>query len=144
MRQVVFDDPGVTRLILDLTECSGFGPGHSIGVVDSSGDPIGGTFIESSNGANCWMHCAGLPGRMWITRRFLFEAFAYPFLQLGCTRATGWVEASNIAARRLDEHLGFEIDARLKGAARDGGDVFLYVMWRDKCRFLRKEYVANC
>ena len=42
----------------------------------------------------------------------------------------------NTEARRLNEHFGYQEEARLAGAAPDGGDVILYVMWRDNCRFL--------
>jgi RimJ/RimL family protein N-acetyltransferase len=41
-------------------------------------------------------------------------------------------------ARRLDEHLGFTHEATLRGAAPDGGDVLLYVMRREDCRFIDK------
>ena len=51
-------------------------------------------------------------------------------------RISGYVNESNEVARRFDEHLGFHEEARLKGAAPDGGDVLLYVMWRDDCRFI--------
>jgi RimJ/RimL family protein N-acetyltransferase len=46
------------------------------------------------------------------------------------------VEASNLPARRFDEHLGFQQEAVLQGAASDGGDVILYVMRRENCRYL--------
>jgi hypothetical protein len=46
------------------------------------------------------------------------------------------VDASNTDARRFNEHLGFCEEARLIGAAADGGDVLLYVMWKAECRFL--------
>jgi RimJ/RimL family protein N-acetyltransferase len=54
----------------------------------------------------------------------------------GVDRLSGYVDASNTDARRFDEHVGFQEVARLKGAAPDGGDVILYVMWRQDCRFL--------
>ena len=46
------------------------------------------------------------------------------------------MDASNTDARRFNEHLGFREEARLMGAAADGGDVLLYVMWKEECRFL--------
>jgi RimJ/RimL family protein N-acetyltransferase len=56
--------------------------------------------------------------------------------QLGVNRVSGYVNASNAAARRLDEHLGFKPEAVLTGAATDGGDVILYVMWRKDCKYV--------
>jgi RimJ/RimL family protein N-acetyltransferase len=102
------------------------------------GQLISGVIFDDYNGSNVWMHVAAIPGRRWMTREFLYAAFAYPFIQLGCKRITGWVEASNTDARRFDEHLGFKQEAVLKHAARDGGDVIIYVMFREDCRFLKE------
>jgi hypothetical protein len=95
-----------------------------------------GVLYDAPNGVNLWMHVAMEPGAN-LTPRFVRYAFEYPFLELGCERVTGWVEASNTAARRFDEHLGFRVEAVLKGAASDRGDVLLYVMTRAECRWIR-------
>ena len=71
-----------------------------------------------------------------MTRDFLRAGFAYPFKVCGVSRLSGYVNESNTDARRLNEHLGYIEEARLRGAAPDGGDVILYVMWRENCRFL--------
>jgi len=104
-----------------------------------NGELVGGVLYEGFTGKNIWMHVAGKPGTRWLTRDFLREVFSYPFLQAGCDRVTGYVEASNLAARRFDEHLGFKQEAVLKGAAHDGGDVILYVMWKEDCRYVHPQ-----
>lgn len=106
-----------------------------IGLV-SDGEMIAGVLYEGFTGHNIWMHVAAKPGRKWLNREFLKVCFEYPFNDLGCRRVSGWVEDSNIEAKRFDEHLGFKQEARLRGAARDGGDVCLYVMWREDCRYV--------
>lgn len=97
---------------------------------------VAGVVFEGFNGRNVWMHVAAVPGGRWLVRAYLKACFAYPFLVAGVDRVTGYVDASNEAARRFDEHLGFVEEARLSGAAADGGDVILYVMRRADCRFL--------
>ena len=104
---------------------------------EREGALVAGVVYEGFTGTNIWMHVAAEPGKGWMSKTYLRTCFAYPFLQLGCQRVSGWVEQSNAQAMRFDEHLGFRPEATLKGAARDGGDVVLYVMWRDECRFLR-------
>jgi hypothetical protein len=47
---------------------------------------------------------------------------------------SGWVLDTNKEAQRLNEHLGFEKEAVLKGAGPGGVDVIIYVMWREGCR----------
>lgn len=97
---------------------------------------VGGVLYQGFNGPNIWMHCAGIGA--WITRGLLTAAFSYPFNQLGVSNIWGSVDASNEKARRLDEHLGFLPHAVLTGAAKDGGDVIIYRMTREECRFLPK------
>jgi RimJ/RimL family protein N-acetyltransferase len=100
------------------------------------GGLVGAVLYEGYTTNNIFMHCAGR-GKRWISKSLLKSAFAYPFKQLSCKRITAWVEDSNVDSKRLVEHIGFEVETMLKGAAHDGGDVILYVMWRDKCRFLK-------
>lgn len=91
---------------------------------------------EGYNGQNMWVHLAGLPGRRWMTREFLRAGFAYPFLVCGVQRLSGYVNASNAEARRLNEHFGYRVETVLRGAAHDGGDVLIYVMWRKDCLYV--------
>jgi len=100
------------------------------------GDLVAATIYEGFNGRNVWMHVAAAPGARWLVRGYLKACFAYPFNVCGVDRVSGYVNDSNHAAKRFDEHLGFTPEARLRGAAPDGGDVILYVMWRENCRFL--------
>ncbi|NVN99288.1 MAG: GNAT family N-acetyltransferase [Geobacteraceae bacterium] len=104
--------------------------------LEKDGKLVAGVIYEGFNGFNVWMHVAAEPGRHWLTRDFLGAAFLYPFVQLNCNRVSGYVEAWNEDAKRFDEHLGFKQEAILKGAASDGGDVILYVMPREGCRYV--------
>lgn len=103
--------------------------------LERDGELIAGVLYEGYNGVNVWMHVATTPGKKW-TMEFLRYCFYYPFVELGCKRVSGYVEDSNEAAKRFDEHLGFTREAVLRGAAADGGDVILYVMRREDCRYL--------
>lgn len=145
MVKLVIDDKKVSAYIANAIGCpEGFGPGHSIGSVDDKGNPLGGFYYEANNGQNCFAHAAGEHGSRWLTRQLMLLAVLYPFKQLGVERITAWVEASNIASRRLVEHIGFTEETRLAGAARDGGNVIIYVLWRKDCRFLEADYVKRC
>jgi RimJ/RimL family protein N-acetyltransferase len=70
------------------------------------------------------------------TRDFWHAIFHYPFEELGCKRITGIVEESNDKAVKLNKHLGFVEEARLKEAAHDGKDMVIMVMWKKDCRML--------
>ena len=123
--------PFVQGLIPGLARTDGM---RSIGL-RKNGDLVAGAIYEGFNGKNMWVHLAGV-GRLWLNREFLRAGFYYPFVFCGVDRLSGYVNASNADARRFDEHVGFHEEARLKGAAHDGGDVIIYVMWKKDCRYV--------
>ena len=137
--RLIADDERIYRFMLErgVTLIRSAGQ-QGIGV-ERDGELIGAVMYDEYNGNNIWMHVAGTDGVRWATKDFLRAVFRYPFEQLGVKRITGWVEASNAKARRLDENLGFKQEAVLSGAARDGGDVIIYCMKREYCRFLNKD-----
>lgn len=117
--------------------------GRAIAVADlDQDDPtrppeiIAGCWYEAHNGPNIVLHCASTQDRRWLNRAFLYLTFAYPFLQMGVKRITSPVAASNTDARKFIEHIGFTLEASLKGASNDGSDMLLYVMFKEDCRWL--------
>ena len=98
------------------------------------GEVVAGAVFEGFNGVNMWVHLAGRPGGHWLTRGFVSAAMRYVFGICGCRRLSAYVDESNLASRRFNEHFGFQQEARLKGAAKDGGDVLIYVLTREACR----------
>ena len=103
--------------------------------LERDGELIAGVVYNEFTGPDVQMHVAAIPGRRWLTKEFLWFAFAYPFVQLGCVRVSGRVGSKNKDALRLNYHLGFEYEATLKHAILDE-DLILLVMWQEKCRFL--------
>lgn len=132
--QLVLDPARVFAFVSERVALQPIGGVKGIGL-ERDGKMVAGVLYEGYTHHNIWMHVAAEPGSHWLTRDFLRAVFAYPFVQLGVDRISGYVDASNTAARRFDEHLGFQEEAVLKGAARDGGDVILYVLWKKDCRY---------
>jgi RimJ/RimL family protein N-acetyltransferase len=124
--------PFVQGLIPGMAKAEGM---RAIGL-RRDGALVAGVIYEGINGFNAWMHVAAVPGARWLVRDYLMACFYYPFIACGLSRVSGYVNESNTAARKFDESLGFKEEARLKGAAPDGGDVILYVMWRKDCRYV--------
>lgn len=75
-----------------------------------------------------------------MSREYLWYCFHYPFNELKVRRITGLVPESNMEARKFDERLGFKLETRLKNAHPDG-DVLVYAMFREDCRFLEMRHV---
>lgn len=95
---------------------------------------IAGVAYDGFNGAQVLMHVR-IDDKRALTREFVWFSFWYPFEQLKVRRVTGLVAKKNKAARSLDEHLGFKLEATLK-AAHPTGDLLVYRLFKDECRFL--------
>ncbi len=67
------------------------------------------------------------------SREFWIAIADYIFNFCGCKRFTATVESDNIKAIELNKHIGFEIEATLKIAGRNG-DLIIMVLWPEKCR----------
>jgi Acetyltransferases, including N-acetylases of ribosomal proteins len=85
---------------------------------------------------DCNMHIASDGSRKWLTRDLLVAAFSFPFVQCGFRRVTGLVPASNEAALRFDEHIGFRREGYHPLAAPDGGDLISLGLLRKDCRYI--------
>lgn len=104
--------------------------------------PVALTLFDGFNGASIhahvWVHTGRRPSRM-----FWWAIHQYVFGQLKVKNVVGTVPASNLAARRLDEHLGFKQVGQIPGYYPDGDDMILYNLTQqdapDWMRWFRKE-----
>lgn len=119
-------------------EFGNFGAAVGIGW-QRDGALVAGVAYSDFNGVNILMHVASDGSKHWMRREYLWAAFDYPFNQANVQRVTGLVGEGNIAARDFDEHLGFELEARLKDA-HPTGDLFVYRMFKEDCRWISQEF----
>jgi RimJ/RimL family protein N-acetyltransferase len=136
MKKVIYGgDFHISKWVGRRVDEDNFGPCTAIGL-EEDGKLIAGVVYNMYTEAGICMHVAADPGKRWMTRDFLYRAFAYPFIQLGCNRVTGLVRVDNIEARRFDEHLGFVQEGVIRKGATDGTDLILYGMLKEECRWL--------
>ncbi|MNF99139.1 hypothetical protein D3C87_1255280 [compost metagenome] len=88
---------------------------------------------------DCNIHVASDGSRMWLTRKVLARAFAYPFIQRGMRRVTGLVPASNKAALDFDTHIGLKVEGYCPDAMPDD-DIVVLGMTRKACPYIPPEY----
>lgn len=110
------------------------GRGSVIGLWEDEIGPVAGCLYESCNGSSIIGHLAGI-GRKWMNREYLWYCYYYPFEELKVNKIIGIVESTNLEAQRLDEHMGFTLEATLKEAAPNG-DLLIYTMTKDQCKWL--------
>lgn len=107
------------------------GRGQAIGLIDNLGIAAG-VIFEGHSGPNVYMHVAARPDlkRRWLTRKYLWMCFHYPFVQLKCRRVTASVSSANKDCLKFVQNLGFTHEATLEGADKDG-DLLVYVLWKE-------------
>lgn len=107
--------------------------------LEKNGELIAGVLYDSWNGRSVCMHVAAKPGARWMTREFLWMSFDYPFNQLKVNQIIGLVDSTNQQARAFDEHIGFRVAAVIPDAGKSG-DLMIYTMHRNECRWIREKH----
>ena len=98
---------------------------------------MAGVLYEDWNHANVVCHIAGEGN--WATREYLNVIFDYPFNQLQVKRITVPVGSTNLKSINLVTRMGFALECTLTQAIPDG-DLHLFRMWRDECKYIRGRY----
>jgi RimJ/RimL family protein N-acetyltransferase len=135
VKRVVWDRPAeVARWVCERVGGS-YDPGSMTALgLERDGVLIAGVMFDHYNGRSVAMHVAG-DGGHWMTREFARACFGYAFNQLRVGKVLGFVDSTNTAARRYDEHLGFVLEATITGAGKTG-DLLIYSMTPQQCRWI--------
>lgn len=137
MKTVVYgQDKSICEWVGRRVDELSFGDGATGIGLEEDGELISGVVFNMYTGPSICMHVAAIPGRKWMTREYLWRAFAYPFLQLNCHRVTGLVRVDNFESIRFANHLGFRQEGLLRKACTDTTDMILYGMLKEECRWV--------
>jgi len=109
----------------------------AVGQLDSEGKPRVGVLYEGYTGTNVMCHIRGVGN--WANRLILSYIFDYAFNQLGVKRMTCSIRSDNEPSIRMVEKMGFELECKLEQAIPDG-DVLIFRMWRENCKYLGGRY----
>lgn len=139
MGELIYDDSSRLKdwAVERMPDVPVGGDAHTLGLlVDGKLAVV--VIYESFTPHMCSMHVVTDNGRRWCSRGFLAAAFAYPFKQLGLSRVTALIPASNTKALNMDVRLGFKPEGVMrKGLGND--DLIVLGMLRDECIWLPKE-----
>ena len=103
--------------------------------LERDGEMVAGVLYDYCNRASIYTHIA-IDGP--ISRRWLHTIFHYPFVQLGCNVIIALVAEDNTASVRLVARMGFTLNTHIPDAS-PAGDLLIYTMRHDECRFLRED-----
>lgn len=98
------------------------------------GKLLGGVIYQSYTGPSIELFMAGLDPH-WVSRDLIWATFAYPFIQLKCSKLIGRVADTNKRALNMELKLGFKEEGRIKNAVT-GGDILILTMKREDCKWL--------
>lgn len=134
MKQIVIGQSVVEWVAKRTGEYGNYGAAVGFGI-EENGQLIAGVVFNEYNGANMNMHVASDGSKQWMTRKLLWMVFDYAFNQAKVKRLTGLVGEGNVEAQLFDEHIGFRLETTLTDA-HPTGDMLVYVMRREDCRWL--------
>ncbi len=80
--------------------------------------------------------------KRWAQRDLLGMALRYPFT-IGCHRITALATKQNKKVRKLLTQIGFKQEGKLRRAAKDKGDYFIYGLLPDEYRMGRKKQLKK-
>lgn len=104
--------------------------------LERNGELVAGVIYENWNHKSIWCHIA-IEGKM--TPAYLAAIFHYPFDTAQVDKIIVPVGSDNEESIRLVKKMGFAEEARIKDA-RPEGDLILYTLTREACRFLGERY----
>jgi RimJ/RimL family protein N-acetyltransferase len=116
---------------------SSFSPETATAIgLEKDGNIIAGVMYENWNGKSITAHMAvDAP----ITRSFLGAIFKYAYDKCAVEKVILPVSSGNQKSNKFVKNLGFNEEARIADAAPDG-DIVLYTMKKDNCKFLGEQY----
>ena len=85
-------------------------------------------------GKSCQTHICG-KGSNWMTKKYLWAIFDYPFKKQGLKVILGVISGANKKSLKLSRHLGFKEIAIIEDAHKDG-DLVIMTMKSSECRWL--------
>jgi len=118
--------------ILGIEGVTGFA--RAVSAVDENDNFVFVIVLSNFSALGVDMHTAAVPGASWARPREIVkmfnELFEFVFDRLKLQRVTGLVRSKNTAARRFDEHIGFELEGVMRRAFIDD-DLCVYGFLRE-------------
>lgn len=93
--------------------------------------------FDSFLGKTCQIHVVNF-NKKYTPRKLLSAVFEYAFKTAGVETLIGIVNSNNEQAMKYDQHLGFKEAYRFEGMHDDGGDIVVFRMNKDECRFIKE------
>ena len=130
------DIPTVATWVANMADAD---PRLTVGAVGwlRDDDLTCGAFYENYTHRSITATIAVAPGAV-VPKEFLRAIFHYPFVQLSCEKIVALIAENNWKSQNLVEKMGFVKEAVVADYYPEG-DLFIYSMTKQQCRFLEKD-----
>jgi hypothetical protein len=130
------DTPTVAIWVANMADAD---PRLTVGAVGwlRDDDLTCGAFYENYTRRSITATIAVAPGAV-VPKEFLRAIFHYPFVQLSCEKIVALIAENNWKSQNLVEKMGFVKEAVVADYYPEG-DLFIYSMTKQQCRFLEKD-----
>jgi hypothetical protein len=130
------DVPTVATWVANMADAD---PRLTVGAVGwlRDDDLTCGAFYENYTRRSITATIAVAPGAV-MPKEFLRAIFHYPFTQLSCEKIVALIAENNWKSQNLVEKMGFVKEAVVTDYYPEG-DLFIYSMTKQQCRFLEKD-----
>lgn len=125
----------VKKWVAHRTKCEITDKSVAIGLTNDFGAIVAGVVYDHYTGQSISSTFAVI-NKTSLRKSFIRAMFEYPFNQLGVKKIINYVSEFNEPSIRLTEKFGFVYETTIKGVYDDGGDMFVYSMTRDQCKWL--------
>jgi len=133
---LTIDTPTVATWVANMADAD---PRLTVGAVGwlRDDDLTCGAFYENYTRRSITATIAVAPGAV-VPKEFLRAIFHYPFVQLSCEKIVALIAENNRKSQNLVEKMGFVKEAVVADYYPEG-DLFIYSMTKQQCRFLEKD-----
>lgn len=114
-------------------------PFRAVGIVGDKGKLIGGAYFYNHREGQDIYAAVALEDGAFMTPDVVSKILAFPFGQLKLPRVSVDIDESNTHAIQQAERLGFELEGIKRRAGANGGDVLMFGLLRDNCKFWRTQ-----
>ncbi len=136
--RLIFDDKELVGewVAKEVEQRCSWGEFYAMGA-ETDGQITSGVVFNNFNETNATCHIAvSKPNKLFL--ELLDHAALYAFKSCGLKRLTGFVEADNSKAIKLDKHIGFVEEGVMEKAGSEGQDMVMLVLWPQNYRRGRK------
>jgi len=100
---------------------------------------LGAVGFNNFMGGACHIHMATKPEYHFAPRDMLYRIFAHAFSDFKLKKLIGFVNSKNERSMKMTAHLGFVEEYRIPGVHDNEGDLVIFTMTPEQCKYIEEK-----